>query len=58
MNLIVTLCSIFYETLSLGHKCHYERRTNNFQTLEIWEDHGKTEICTNASFVRTYVSVA
>ena len=44
----------FNTSLSLGHKCItncYERRTNDFQTMEIREDNGKT-----GRFVRNYRS--
>lgn len=37
----------------------YKCRMNDFQTLEIQEDHGKNmKICSNASFVRTFLTVA
>ena len=36
----------------------YERRTNDFQTVEIREDNGKTEIHTKLSFIQTFVAVA
>ena len=38
----------------------YERRTNDFQTMEIREDNGKTGrfVRTHRSFVRTFVTVA